>query len=125
MLLVKEPPSRLSVKISSLLCGLMTSKRASIEPSDSSLYHLRSAIANKSSVFVFNLTMGPFKSSSDKLAVLLTSNASAIAMTENLLVDSEVAPCLLLTVPSFARHPASFVKKKRAKCSSVLSFKRF
>ena len=43
-----------------------------------------SAIANKSSVFVFNLMMCPFKPSSDKFAACFISNASDIAITEKL-----------------------------------------
>ena len=43
-----------------------------------------SAIAIKSSVFVFNLMMCPFKSSSDKFAACFISNAADIAITEKL-----------------------------------------
>ena len=41
-------------------------------------------MANKSSVFVFSLMMCPFKSSSDKVVACFISNASDIAITENL-----------------------------------------
>ena len=44
----------------------------------------KSAMANYSSVFVFSLTMSPFKSSLDRVVVFLILKDSTIAITENL-----------------------------------------